>query len=332
MPITVIVCSAAGDDARLTFDGMQRVVIGRGASCDVRLPDASVSHRHALLRAQGSDFVLIDEGSTNGTFVGDVRVAPHTSRIVRSGDAVRVGRVWLELRIDQSPITRDVAATTRELALAMVSRAMAQRGSDLSPKVLVVEGADQGARLVLEGEERTYLLGRGAHCDLPLADVDASREHASLVRRTGAIFVRDLGAKNGVWLGGARVPADRDSVWRPSQMLQVGRSVLALEEPVGDTLARIESGPDEALPPGEPASEQKPPSPGPADPPSPEKPSTAGVEREEAVPKGKMAAPTSPSVRRRRRARLSIPDLVVIGAAVAVLALSAIGLFWLLRG
>src|SRR5260370_20716165 len=108
MPITVVVRSVANDCALLTFDGTQRVVIGRGAGSDVRLPDASVSHRHASIRAQGADFAVIDEGSTNGTFVGSVRIAPHTSRIIRSGDLVRIGRVWLELRIDQSIVTRHI--------------------------------------------------------------------------------------------------------------------------------------------------------------------------------------------------------------------------------
>ncbi|MGH7434940.1 MAG: FHA domain-containing protein, partial [Polyangiaceae bacterium] len=90
MALTVVVLSA--DGARLTFDGTSRIVVGRGAGSDVRLPDTSVSVRHASLRAQGSDFAVVDEGSTNGTFVGSVRVAPHTSRIVRAGDRLRLGR------------------------------------------------------------------------------------------------------------------------------------------------------------------------------------------------------------------------------------------------
>src|SRR5208282_3556909 len=123
MPITVIVRSATGAEAaRLTFDGAQRVVIGRGASSDVRLPDSSVSHRHAVLRANGADFVVVDEGSLNGTFVGGVRVAARTSRIIRSGSAIRLGRVWLEVRMDPAPVTRDLALATRDLALAFVAR------------------------------------------------------------------------------------------------------------------------------------------------------------------------------------------------------------------
>src|SRR5580692_1864357 len=137
MPLTVVVRSAASGEARLTFDGNQRIVLGRGAGCDVRLPDVTVSLRHASLRAQGSDFVVVDEGSANGTFVGGVRVSPRTSRIVRAGDLVRLGRVWVELTIDRSPVTRDLAVATRDLALALVSEAMDAQGADRTAKLVV---------------------------------------------------------------------------------------------------------------------------------------------------------------------------------------------------
>jgi len=202
MPLTVIV--RAAPYARMTFDSTQRVVIGRGAGSDVRLPDASVSLRHATLRAQGSDFIVLDEGSTNGTFIGKVRIAPRTSRIVRSGDLVRVGRIWIELRIDQSPVTRDVAAATRDLALALVSQAMRAQGADFTLKIHVVEGRDQGATLPLAEEGRLYVVGRGPDCALALADSDVSREHVRLARRGSGVLVRDLGTKNGTWIGDAR--------------------------------------------------------------------------------------------------------------------------------
>ncbi len=161
MPITVVVRSGAASDPSLTFDGMQPVVIGRGGSCDVRLPDASVSHRHASLRADGSEFLLTDEGSTNGTFVGEVRIAAHTSRIVRPGDRVRVGRVWLDLRLNQEPATRDLAVATREIALALVSRAMAKEGKATAPCILVAEGPDRGASLSLAEPGRGPISGSG---------------------------------------------------------------------------------------------------------------------------------------------------------------------------
>ncbi len=326
MPLSVLVRSTTGGDTRLTFDGMQSVVLGRGASCDVRLPDSSVSHRHASLRAQGMDFVLVDEGSSNGTFVGGVRVAPRTSRIVRSGDVVRLGRVWIELRIDQSPVTRDAGSATRELALALVSQALAAMGTDLTTKVRVLEGRDQGAALALAEEGRTYTLGRGAECDLPVADADASREHATVVRRGGEVRVRDLGAKNGTWLGEATLLAGSDVVWRPALMLRIGRTVLALEEPVSDALARIESVPDEPL-----ANDDVGPAPAPSTP-ALEPPSSVAREAASAAPMAVVPTPQPTAPTRRPRSGWAPADLMVMAAAIGVLALSLAGLIYLLRG
>jgi pSer/pThr/pTyr-binding forkhead associated (FHA) protein len=310
MAITVIVRSEGVGDARLTFDGLQRVVIGRGASCDVRLPDASVSHRHASLNTRGADFVLIDEGSTNGTFVGDVRVAPRTSRIVRSGDLVRVGRIWLELRVEPGPVTRDVAAATRDLAMELVSSALASRGGDLSARIRVVEGPDQGCSLVLAEENRAYMLGRDATCDLPLSDENASRKHARVTRRANLVTVRDLGGKNGTWLGETPTSATADVPWRPTQMMRIGSTVLALEEPLGEFLASVEGAPDELLPAGE-------------------RPNPPPSDNQTAVPGG--SAPMGETLPHRTgRSPFSLTDWVVILAAVGVLGLSIAALVWLL--
>jgi len=322
MALTVIV-RGPGGDTRLTFDGTQRVVIGRGASCDVRLPDPSVSHRHASLRAQGADFVLVDEGSSNGTFVGGVRIAPRTSRIVRTGDMARLGRVWIELSVDQSPTTRDVAAATRDLALALVAQAMDAAGRSRVPRVVVLEGHDQGAAVELSESDRPYVVGRAPSCDLPLGDGDTSREHLHVFHRAAGIFVRDLGTKNGSWLGDYAVPSDREAAWRSAQMVRVGRTVLALEEPLFETLARIEEAPDEPLPPD--ASAPPPPA-------SPEAPaSVPAPEPEGAAPVAAVPTQQAPAASRPKHG-WSAFDLAVVAAAVSVLALSLAGLVWLLRG
>jgi pSer/pThr/pTyr-binding forkhead associated (FHA) protein len=332
MPITVVVRAAvptSGEVARLTFDGTQRVIIGRGPGSEVRLPDLSVSHRHASLRAQGGEFVIVDEGSTNGTFVGDVRVAARTSRVVRSGDLVRLGRIWLELRVDQNPVTRDVASATRDLALGLVSQMMAAVGTDPTPSVRVVEGPEQERSLRLIEDGRPYLIGRAAHCDLVLTDADASREHVQVTPRGGAIFVRALGPKNGAFLGESRVPDDREVPWRPAIALRLGRTVLALDEPVGRALADLERAADEAMRPGDepplPASPESEPAPAAA-------PGAEGAGEPPAAETGRAA----PSVRTvsgaPQRMRWSLPDMLVMIAAVSVLALSLAGLVWLFRG
>ncbi len=325
MPLSVIIRTAArgsGADPSpsLTFDSA-RIVIGRGLGSEVRLPDPSVSQRHATVRADGIEYTLVDEGSTNGTFVGDVRLSPFTPRTLKSGDLVRVGRVWLEIRMDQTPATRDLPAATRDLAFRLVEDAMRALGDDVFTRVLVVEGPDRGRSLALVDEARTYIAGRGEECDLTLEDMDASREHVQIVRRAGSVLVRDVGSKNGVQLGDSRVPTDRDVVWRGPTMLRVGQAVLALEEPVAIALAELEAAEDEALP----AEGARPP------PPPVSSPSSQGVPS----PAAPVAAPVLPPAPGRSPARLrswSGADAAVVIAAASIIALSAAGLYWLLRG
>ena len=69
--------------------GAGQVVLGREDGCEVRVPDGSVSRRHARIEPSPDGHVVRDLDSTNGTFVNDRPVlAP---RILRDGDYLRVG-------------------------------------------------------------------------------------------------------------------------------------------------------------------------------------------------------------------------------------------------
>jgi hypothetical protein len=70
--------------------------IGRAPANDLVLADPTVSGRHAVLFAQGSQAFVRDLGSRNGTFVGAQRVVGQAE--VRDGDSVRVGDVTLVVR------------------------------------------------------------------------------------------------------------------------------------------------------------------------------------------------------------------------------------------
>jgi pSer/pThr/pTyr-binding forkhead associated (FHA) protein len=312
-----------GEPPSLTFDGT-RVVLGRGPGCDVRLPDPSVSHRHASVRATGSDFTLVDEGSTNGTFIGGVKLTAHMPRTLRSGDLVRLGRVWVQVRIEQRPATLDLAQATRDLALALVADAMQALGGELTPKVRVVEGPGTGHGMALVDDGRVYVVGRGDGCDLLLDDPDVSREHVEVVRRGQTVLIKDLGAKNVAFLGDAPMPDDRAVAWRPQLMLRLGQTVLALDEPVAAALAALEQGDDEVVPLEEPQ-----PIPAPA--------ASAEDERTSVAPPSALAAPVvdatgPPRIRATMRRTWSGTDLAVVVAALGILALSVAGLYWLLRG
>lgn len=69
------VACIAGPDAGKVFPiERPRVVIGRAGS-DVLLTDGECSRHHAAIEVEGDRATLLDLGSTNGTYVGDRRVA-----------------------------------------------------------------------------------------------------------------------------------------------------------------------------------------------------------------------------------------------------------------
>jgi hypothetical protein len=63
--------------------------IGRGLIADVRLEDAQVSRRHAILALRGDGARLLDDRSFNGTFVNGRRI---TIQHLTDGDVLRFGR------------------------------------------------------------------------------------------------------------------------------------------------------------------------------------------------------------------------------------------------
>lgn len=75
------------------FDiGDDPVTVGRGPDCDLTLHDPTVSKHHLELRRQGSDVLLVDLDSTNGTRVNDVGVR---ERLLIDGDEIRLGAIVL---------------------------------------------------------------------------------------------------------------------------------------------------------------------------------------------------------------------------------------------
>jgi pSer/pThr/pTyr-binding forkhead associated (FHA) protein len=72
------------------------LVIGRSASCNLRLADRAVSRHHARIRYAQGRWYLQDLGSSGGIYVNDVR---ETAKSLDNGDRIRIGSSEFEFRI-----------------------------------------------------------------------------------------------------------------------------------------------------------------------------------------------------------------------------------------
>ena len=79
--------------------------IGRARSCELVLESAFVSRKHARVAQRDDGFVVIDEGSTNGTTVNGERVVG--ARTLAEGDRITIADITLDF------VTRGSGETTR---------------------------------------------------------------------------------------------------------------------------------------------------------------------------------------------------------------------------
>lgn len=73
----------------ISIDG-ERISFGRGSEADHRFADDGLSRLHAVIYRDGERIWIVDENSTNGTFVNGERAAA-TGTPLRDGDRIKIG-------------------------------------------------------------------------------------------------------------------------------------------------------------------------------------------------------------------------------------------------
>jgi hypothetical protein len=110
------------------------------------------------------------------------------------------------------------------VGLAVPAPADAEPGAPMA--TVTVLGVDHD--VVLRGDR--LVVGRLKACDICLADVNVSREHAAFEREGRGWAIRDLGSTNGVLVNGEKVKRER---LRDSDKIVIGIAELIYHEPRG---------------------------------------------------------------------------------------------------
>lgn len=101
--------------------------LGRSDGCDIAFPeDTSVSRVHARLDRDGEDWILVDLGSTNGTFVNGQRVVEAR---LRAGDVIELG----DTRLRFLPLQIEDRAVQKKTTNVSIRRAEVQAGRPKDP-------------------------------------------------------------------------------------------------------------------------------------------------------------------------------------------------------
>lgn len=172
-----------------------RLTIGRDSSNDLVLNDDLISGFHATIFCENGKVEIVDQGSSNGTFVND---HPVNGRVeLKAWDTIRLGTVELEVVDDAVRRPTVVQAAISDEAIAAVQN---------------VGNPDGTLRLVSPGsfpaEISVYshlTIGRNSDNDLCLTSDMVSGNHARLNISADQADISDLGSTNGTWVNGRRI-------------------------------------------------------------------------------------------------------------------------------
>src|ERR1700722_8673771 len=230
-------------DAERPLPAGRSYYIGRDPQADIVVNDSRVSWRHAVLRLDGSTWLLEDAGSTNGIFDGSNRI----QRLpISSSCAVRLGHpndgpamsctVSAPAQARPEPIRPGGVQPTAYAptpngpppanpAVGRVRQDHGRPGGGGGGGALAGAGAGfgpAGGRGVAPPQPRSMVerppsqvlqlpstavrIGRAADNQVVVADLSVSRYHAELRKdQRGGYVIVDLNSHNGVYVNGQRV-------------------------------------------------------------------------------------------------------------------------------
>jgi pSer/pThr/pTyr-binding forkhead associated (FHA) protein len=241
MPLRFRILPADGTLADRTFELTEdtaEVRLGRQPSFELELPFPAVSVFHArLFRGESAhEWWLEDQGSTNGTWLEEQRLAPRRPALIRAGQRMRIGSVDIVFEGWAPTVKGDESTAT--IARRLISDLFSAPGND-APTLALQSGRAQPATLSMTERDRRYLVGRAETSDIVLGGDHASREHAVFERRWDGVFLSDLGSRNGVLInGGAATGRHR---LRDGDSVQLGGATFRLTDPEDRYLRRLEA-------------------------------------------------------------------------------------------
>jgi pSer/pThr/pTyr-binding forkhead associated (FHA) protein len=81
--------------------------IGAHGKCDIVVVDETVSRFHCEIRREGIEYILVDQNSTNGTYIGSLKIK---EVFLHSGCEFSIGKT----KIKFAPLTQDIEVSPSE--------------------------------------------------------------------------------------------------------------------------------------------------------------------------------------------------------------------------
>ncbi len=234
--------------------------IGRGGTSDfpvkIDLKDLGVSSVHATIQFSNGQYWIVDEGSTNGTFVNGDRLKPAQRRVLENGQIIRLGaNIELEFT-DKNTVFQNMSTSQKLPPIPKAQPPAAPSPSatttpaapppappppqptappmDFSEEKTNVTrmGLPSGIKATLELlpggpvypiQELEYTIGRRRTNSLPLERLGISREHTRFAwQDTERCFtVEDMNSGNGTFVDEQQLPPNVPKRLEPNKTYEI---------------------------------------------------------------------------------------------------------------
>ncbi|MFP6687563.1 MAG: sigma-54-dependent Fis family transcriptional regulator, partial [Polyangiaceae bacterium] len=173
LPKLRVSLSLADGETKVVELAQDEILVGSEPGLDIVIDDGSVSRHHLAIRLREDGWLLCDLGSTNGTFIGEMRV----ERVQLSAKAtVRLGRVLVDLQPLSEHVDREISTSDR------FGRMLGQSAIMREMFAVLQQVAPSGLTVLVEGET-----GTGKELAAAAIHENSGREGAFVVLNCGAI-------------------------------------------------------------------------------------------------------------------------------------------------
>lgn len=208
----------------------ETITFGRTGTCDVELPDKSVSRKHAEIVREGDDYFLIDLKSGNGTFLNGKKIRPIEKHLLRNSDVIKIEIYEINFALleegQSKPVEEDT--DTDIIEIKMIKKVLKALDKDSAPSLEVLNGVAEGKKILFSTDLQEIDIGRDPKSVLHIDDPVISRHHAKLIRKWGGIVLVDLNSRNGCFVNNEKVS---EKLLRDGDKIMLGTVKLLYRNP-----------------------------------------------------------------------------------------------------
>ncbi|MFH1136378.1 MAG: FHA domain-containing protein [Pseudomonadota bacterium] len=224
-----LILSLRGRELDKFLLGQGKIVIGRSPECDIKIDNPAISRKHSVIEFNGEDYLLSDQGSSNGTFLNGERLTG-PSRL-KPGDVIGLAKFELQFQdASRAEVEKMIGGMDMEATMMVDSERMAkafQSAPSGSPtisgprKLVVLKGDANTKELVIERDVIT--IGKADSCDLVVKGFFLDKIEATLTQKQGKFFLVPMGG--GIKLNDVKL--DREAALKVGDTFSVGKTIVA---------------------------------------------------------------------------------------------------------